>query len=456
MELEPEPERQLLVNLRPRSVGEPIPAEPTSPVNPAPEPVALHGERPPWFEPMQLLAEALVRAVSLNDVAAAVVTYGTAATGARCAHVILHGDQDSMAVSLVGGHAVPTHHLKDPKDATVNVASPWIDAAQRSSPITFRSTAELYDAYPELAPMRLLPSTGAVITTPLSSTGSTCGAVTFGFGRRGRLPAATRATVSQVASLAGHAVRRAVLYETEHHSAKALQRAFLPPQLEDIAGLSFASRYLPAGGAFDIGGDWYDVIALPGPKVGLIIGDVAGHGIQAARIMAALRSALRAFATVDPSPGQILSRLNAYTDMFKPDEFATVLVGIFDSADGRLRYASAGHPPPIVIGEDGSSQLLSGALNPPLGIPHGPYEENEQPFSPGCALVIYTDGLIERRGRDVDAGVAELARAATVERGRSPDELCDRIVFELLAGVELFDDAALLVAVRGGQSSGGS
>jgi serine phosphatase RsbU (regulator of sigma subunit) len=143
-----------------------------------------------------------------------------------------------------------------------------------------------------------------------------------------------------------------------------------------------------------------------------------------------------------------LTRLNDYTCLFKPDAFATVFVAIVDATGERLRYGSAGHPPALVVTPAGPPQILAGALGPPLGLPGARYEFDERAFPPGASLVAYTDGLIERREQIIDAGLADLVAAAAVGPGAGPDELCDRLVFELLAGHDLFDDAAVLVATR--------
>lgn len=402
-------------------------------------------KRPLWREPLQQFAQALVRAASFDDVAAAVVTYGTAAAGARCGHVVLLDHENRVAVSLLGGQAVPSRRLDD---VGVETGSPWSDVIRGTGPLTFASAGKLYSAYPDLSSVLELPTTGAVVTLALASGGQACGAVTFGFGRSGRVSPSSEAALAEIAALAGSACRRAALYESEHHSAEMLQRAYLPARLSDVAGLSFASRYLPAGESLAVGGDWYDVIALPGTKVGMVIGDVAGHGIQAAAVMASLRAALRAFATIELSPAEILTRLNTYTCLYKPDAFATVLVAVYDAVDGRLRYASAGHPPAVVVFADGATNALAEPLGPPLGVPDTRYAQGEQPFPPGSALVTYTDGLVERKRRAIDETVADLVRAASGGAGVSPEELCDLLVSDLLSGVELFDDAALLVARR--------
>jgi hypothetical protein len=400
-----------------------------------------------WSEPVQRLALALVRVISLDDVAAALLAYGTGAAGAGWSHVLLLNGAGGVAISQLGGPAVPSRRL-DHLD--LDAPFPWNDALRAGQIVRHPTAAALYQAYPGLESVLPLPSPGAVVTFPLMTVGACCGAVTFGFedsDPTGGIP--SDPPLEAIAALAGHAAARAARYASDYQTAELLQRAYLPVRLAPLAGLSFATRYLPADEPVAVGGDWYDAIPLPGGEVGLIIGDVAGHGLPAATVMASLRAALRAFATVEACPARILTRLNDYTCLFKPDAFATVFVAIVDATSEQLRYASAGHPPALVVTPAGPTQILAGALGPPLGLPGARYEFGERAFPPGASLVAYTDGLIERREQIIDDGLADLvAAAASAGPGVGPDELCDRLVFELLAGQDLFDDAAVLVATR--------
>ena len=400
-----------------------------------------------WSEPLQRLALALVRAVSLEDVAAALVAYGTIAAGARWAHVVLLDDGGTVAVSRLGGPAVPSRPLEAlGRDATL----PWNDVLRECRVLAFQSTEALHQAYPSLEPALAVPTQGPVVTTPLMTVGKGCGAVTFGFDAPapGEGAAMVDAPLDEIAALAGQAAARAAVYAGEHQSAELVQRAYLPVLLSPVAGLSFATRYLPAGQPVAVGGDWYDVLPLPGPVVGVVMGDVAGHGLQAAIVMASLRAALRAFATVEASPARILTRLNDYTCLYKPDAFATAFVAVFEPGGERIRYARAGHPPALVVAGDGTTEVLDDALGPPLGLPGATYEAGEHAFPPGASLVAYTDGLIERRHESIEAGLADLVEAAPHGAGAGPERLADRLVVELLAGRDLADDAALLVATR--------
>ena len=377
----------------------------------------------------------------LDDVAAAAVAYGPMAAKAAWGHALLLDHRHALAVSLLGGPAVPSARLDD---LGLDASLPWNDALRDNKVITFPSTAAWRGAYPGLASLVGLPTSGPVVTMPLVTVGEGCGALTFGFE-----PGSSNddAALDEIAAFVGQAAARAAVYAGEHQSAELLQRAYLPARVSPLAGLSFATRYLPAGETAAVGGDWYDVLPLPGPLVGLVIGDVAGHEIKAAAVMASLRAALRAFATVDACPARILTCLNNYTCLYKPDAFATVFVAVFDPHEERIRYARAGHPPALLVARDGATDVLDGTVGPPLGLPGTIYEPGEHSFPAGAS-----PGGLHRRAhrapRSPDRRPAGRARRGRSGRGRRAYALCDWLVFELLAGKDLFDDAALLVAAR--------
>jgi integral membrane sensor domain MASE1/anti-sigma regulatory factor (Ser/Thr protein kinase) len=239
-------------------------------------------------------------------------------------------------------------------------------------------------------------------------------------------------------------IRRA---EREHWIAETLQRSLLPPGLPVIPGAGLAARYLPASADVRIGGDWYDVIQLPGGKLGLTIGDVAGHGLQAARTMSQLQTAVRAFGLEEDSPARVLGRLHAFFERPPVVDMATLLYLVLDLETGRATFASAGHPPPLLVRSDGRAEYLHGGLGLPLGTgaDHG-HEEVEILVEADSTLLLYTDGLVERRGEPLDASLARL-RAAASFGAEDLDAFCDRIVAATLDPGGPDDDVALL-AVR--------
>jgi anti-sigma regulatory factor (Ser/Thr protein kinase)/putative methionine-R-sulfoxide reductase with GAF domain len=253
------------------------------------------------------------------------------------------------------------------------------------------------------------------------------------------------ALLQVVAARAAPAIERAGLYEAldrEHRSAVALQRSLLPESTPEIVGVDVATRYLPARD--EVGGDWYDVIELPGGLVGLAIGDVAGHGVRAAALMGQLRIGLRAYALDGYSPAETLKRLDRLLHTIRGEGMATAAYALLDPLSGSVRLASAGHPPAVVVDADGQARLLEGTPAPPLGtMPFGAYAELETTIGPGETLMLYTDGLVERRREPLTAGLERLRVYASVNA--SADALCQRVIDRLVPAEGAEDDVAIVV-----------
>ncbi|HEX6336390.1 MAG TPA: SpoIIE family protein phosphatase [Jiangellaceae bacterium] len=233
------------------------------------------------------------------------------------------------------------------------------------------------------------------------------------------------ALLAQFARLSATSVRNTLVYEHEHEAALTLQSSLLPAKLPSLDGISVQVRYRPSGARTGVGGDWFDVIELPNERVGLVIGDVMGHGLAAAAFMGQLRVALRAFATEGHSPSMVLERADRLLPTISGERIATVIYAIVEP-DGRLRYANAGHPPPLLVQNDGSASYLSDGLSAPIGtgLPAGNRVESAVPLLPGARLLLYTDGLIERRDRHLDDGLTEL-RELLSKPALNVGELCD-------------------------------
>ena len=194
----------------------------------------------------------------------------------------------------------------------------------------------------------------------------------------------------------------------EHAVAIRLQQALLPDGVVEDPRLDVAARYEPGTAHLAVGGDWYDTLALPGGRVALTIGDVAGHGIDAATAMGRIRSAIQAFSQAIPAPGTLLGQLEVFASRFAELDFLTVCHAVLDPATGRIDYASAGHPPMLVVDAQGTSSFLEEGRSPPLP-DRAPRPTAHAVLAPGSRLVLYSDGLVERRGESPDAGLARLA-----------------------------------------------
>jgi GAF domain-containing protein/anti-sigma regulatory factor (Ser/Thr protein kinase) len=244
------------------------------------------------------------------------------------------------------------------------------------------------------------------------------------------------------------AVDHSRLYEREHVVAETLQRSLLPEQLPDVPGIELASRYLPGAPDIEVGGDWYDVIPLPGGRVGLAMGDVVSRGVRAASVMGQLRNALRAYALDGRPPAAVLERLHAVIRSLERREMATLAYMVLDPLALSYTLASAGHPPPLVLAADGSVDLIEDGRGPPLGaVAETFYREASGVLAPGTTLLLYTDGLVERRDMWIDEGIERLSVEAAAAAGAGPEELLAGLVAALVPEEGGQDDVAAL-AVR--------
>lgn len=231
--------------------------------------------------------------------------------------------------------------------------------------------------------------------------------------------------------------------EAERSLTATLQHSLLRKHLPEIPGMSFSARYLPGSAEAEIGGDWYDVIPLRDGKAGLVIGDVVGRGIAAAARMAHLQSAVRAYGLEGLRPSVVIERTDAFAQELERPGMATMLYAVLDPEAGTLRFASAGHPPPLLISPEREVIFAEARPGSPLGTVTFPsYEESVVPLEPGSAVVMYTDGLVERPAVSLAEGLVALGEAAT-GLDTEPGELCRILPGRVLEG-RSGDDIAIL------------
>jgi serine phosphatase RsbU (regulator of sigma subunit)/anti-sigma regulatory factor (Ser/Thr protein kinase) len=225
--------------------------------------------------------------------------------------------------------------------------------------------------------------------------------------------------------------------------AQTLQRNLLPRSLPRLPGFELAARYLPAAQESAIGGDWYDVLELGHRRLGLSIGDVAGHGMPAATHLGQLRSAVRAYALDVEHPAEVMRRLARFADQ-EGSRMATMIYATLNLDTGEFVFARAGHPYPLIVRADGKAVFLDGASGPPLGTGSGPeYDEQHVTLEAGDMLLLYTDGLIERRGQKLSEGEDRLVTAARAAPD-DPEMLCHAVITELTHDIDTPDDIAVL------------
>jgi serine phosphatase RsbU (regulator of sigma subunit) len=221
----------------------------------------------------------------------------------------------------------------------------------------------------------------------------------------------------------------------------ALQNSLLPTALPVMRGVKIAARYVPGDG--QVGGDWYDVFPLPSGELGVVVGDVAGSGLASAVIMGRMRSSLRSYALEFPSPADVLGKLDRKMQHFEDEVMATVSYAVLDPASGRLRLSSAGHYPPVIAAPGERGALAEIAVDAPIGVAENlPRRVTTLTLVPGSAVCFYTDGLVERRNRPIDDG---LARLCTAVSAKSPEGVCVSVMGALVGREHPGDDIALLV-----------
>ncbi|MEU6758137.1 SpoIIE family protein phosphatase [Streptomyces sp. NPDC046685] len=248
----------------------------------------------------------------------------------------------------------------------------------------------------------------------------------------------------ELAARAAISIDNARLYLHEHETAVVLQRSMLPQHVTPPPGIEIAHRYLPASDVNEVGGDWYDVLPLTGGRAALLIGDVMGHGIAAAAVMGRLSATVRALARLDMPPAALLQQLEAtLADLTEP-MLATFLYVVCDPATGHCTVTRAGHPPPAVAQPDGTVSIVNTPPGAPLGVGGITFTTTDITLPPGSLLVLYTDGLIEARNRDIDERLAELTSLLTDSR-QPLDHLCDSLIAHLVPA-SADDDIALLAA----------
>jgi serine phosphatase RsbU (regulator of sigma subunit)/anti-sigma regulatory factor (Ser/Thr protein kinase) len=232
----------------------------------------------------------------------------------------------------------------------------------------------------------------------------------------------------------------------ESSATTALQRSLLPSRLPAVAGLDFAGRYVP-GADLGVGGDWYDVFPLSGGRIGIVIGDVAGHGFPAAVVMGRLRSALRAYALDNDSPEVVLDKLDRKASHFEAGVMATVAYAVVDATAGRLTLCLAGHLRPVLAVPGRRSEYVAAAVDPPIGFSLRGRRRRSHVVEvpPGATVCFYTDGLVERRDRPIDAGLTDLLDAVAAVPSET---VCAELMTEFIEGQPTADDVALLVMHR--------
>ncbi|WP_369383501.1 SpoIIE family protein phosphatase [Streptomyces sp. cg36] len=304
-----------------------------------------------------------------------------------------------------------------------------------------------------LGPDRPVPGGHRTILAPLRGRRRVIGAAVFVRGlERPAFEANDLLVAAQLATHTALGIDKAVLYGREAYIADELQRTMLPDSLPQPTGVRLASRYLPAAETARVGGDWYDAIPLPGSRVALVVGDVMGHSMTSAAIMGQLRTTAQTLAGLDLPPQEVLHHLDEQAQRLGTDRMATCLYAVYDPVAHRITIANAGHPPPVLLHLGGRAEVLRVPPGAPIGVGGVDFEAVELDAPAGATLLLYTDGLVESRLRDVWTGIEQLReRLAATAQLTGPDHsppleaLCDDVL-DMLGPGDRDDDIALLAA----------
>ncbi|WP_260867605.1 SpoIIE family protein phosphatase [Streptomyces sp. SAJ15] len=316
-------------------------------------------------------------------------------------------------------------------------------ALATGSPSFFASRAELARDYPDTPQ---LSDKHAWAFLPLITSGRPVGCCVLAYDHPHTFTTDERAILTPLASLIAQALDRARLYDAKHNLAHALQQRLLPHALPTVAGVNVAARYLPTSYGMDIGGDFYDLIRLTDTTAAAVIGDVEGHDVTAAALMGQVRTAIHSHATAGAGPDTVLARTNRDLADLDPGRFITCLYAQVDLAGRQVTLASAGHPPPLLHRPGRDPRVVAVDPGPPLGIGvELPYALSTQPLPAGSILALYTDGLVETPGADVDHTTADLARHLARSSDLPLHHLIDSLVRRARPTGQHADDIALLL-----------
>ncbi|MEU3772476.1 SpoIIE family protein phosphatase [Streptomyces sp. NPDC032472] len=389
------------------------------------------------------LAIALTEAVTARQVSAVVTQELLPAFGGRQLAIYLLNERH---LHLAWETGFPQGFLNRFDGVGLDARLPGVETLTTGRPIFFESMEHLAAAYPGIP---LDAHVGARAFLPLIASGRPVGSCILGFDTPRGFSPEERTVLTALAGLIAQALERAQRYDSEAALARGLQSALLPHRLPVREHVETVGRYLPGTTGLDVGGDWYDVVETGAGCLALVIGDVQGHGVAAAATMGQLRSAVRAFALSGNAPEQVVSGTNRLLIDLDPGQFASCCYVVLDPVSGAAQAVRAGHPQPLLRHPDGRAEVLDLPGGVVLGVDaEAVYPVTRLQLAPGAVLALYTDGLVEVPGLDIDLGVERLRAALAAARPSPLAETADRLVREVGGSADRPDDMALLLASR--------
>ncbi len=379
---------------------------------------------------LRSLTAALGDALTVDDVAAATLNHALALPG-----VIRAG----LALQYTGGRQLQFAVLDRETTGTDRVTwclidayadVPVVTAVRQGEEILLQTLGEVAARFPGVAVRQRELGTHALVALPLTAGEERIGALLLCYGHERYFGSQDRWFLSGYAYQVTQAVRRALAFHVQSTTSEQLQRSLMPRSLPEIAGVAIGTHYQAGGLNVDVGGDWYDVLQLRDGATAFVLGDVMGKGVPAAIVMSEVRAALRAYAILDPRPPVVLERLDVLVaTLAVPEQIVTVVYGVLAPDRRTVRYAVAGHPPPLLVPDTGAPLVLRDDIGPALGLGVGPWPEHVVDLPRDTSLLLYSDGLVETRDLDLFAGIDRLVAkvAALPARWRNAPDLCSRI-----------------------------
>ena len=394
-------------------------------------------------EQLVVIGAGLASATSVVDINAAIVERVFPLIGAAGGSIVL-ADPERGVMRAVGWSGLSPQASDRWSEYPLSLRTPSGDAYRTGEPVIITDAAAMTEAYPEVAAELLaLGQTSAAL--PLLSAGVSLGALIVNFDHERRITVADEQFLDTVAAMTGQAVMRARLLDAERESIAALQRSLLPPVVPDVQGIDLAVRYAASDFTTEVGGDWYDVIPLPGGAVGLVMGDVEGHDLAAAALMGLIRSAVRAYALEEHPPAIVLARANAFLASLGRGRIVTIAYAQLHPVERLITTVSAGHPAIQVASRDGEVHEVPSEVGPPLGVFESgllwPETTSTLPYR--AALTMFTDGLVETRTESIGLGIDRIRDVMRANVDAPAEEFADVLLAARAAASH--DDVAILV-----------
>jgi hypothetical protein len=394
---------------------------------------------------VQEVAVALSEAQTVNDVTDVMLEQAASALGSAGLLITLLDADGLLTPVRVEGYGPEMRDMISRRVRDLEGAP--MQAVLERKPLVFQSPEDYLARFPGREELVYTGGMKSWVYMPLMASGRVIGTWSVSYSEPHATPPSDLALLTTLAVLCAQTLERARLYEREHEMANVLQRAIAPGALPVLPGVRFGARYVPATVGSVVGGDFFDVLPLPGNRAAVLLGDVVGHDIRAAALMGQVRATLRAYAAVSSGPGQVLERTNRLLGE-RPGQIATCCCLEMDLETGVVTMARAGHPPPLHISAAGGSTLLEVPGGLPLGAGLGErYPETTVALDVDDVLLLYTDGLVETRARPLDHGLAQLVDAASETGVRAPEALVEHLL-SIVGPERHTDDIALLALQR--------